>query len=127
VLTEIFGDVIIIGGGFLTVLAEVLELGTEVGLELATGLIRSGVDGLFAGDSDLIELVVVVVAEVLTLLFFLFTIFAEMLTEVLTEVLRGFLFDLELLSGFMSKRFSSFSNLLFCFACVRGLFPVRIP
>jgi hypothetical protein len=38
VLTEIFGDVIVIVGGLLTVFVGVLELGTEVGLELAGGL-----------------------------------------------------------------------------------------
>jgi hypothetical protein len=63
VLTKIFGDVIVVAGNLVTVFAGVLELGTEVALELVAGLSITIVDGLFGGDLDLTELVV-------TLLFF---------------------------------------------------------
>jgi hypothetical protein len=61
----------------------VLELGTEVGFELVTGLLIGGVDGLIRGDLDLTELVLAVVTEVSTLLFFLLVLLTEVRTEVL--------------------------------------------
>jgi hypothetical protein len=52
VVTGIFGDVLVAAGGLLIVLAGVVELGTEVCLELATGLLTSGIERLLTGDSD---------------------------------------------------------------------------
>jgi hypothetical protein len=42
------------------VLAAVVELGTEVGLELVARLMTSGVEGVLTDDLDVIELVVTV-------------------------------------------------------------------
>jgi hypothetical protein len=59
-----------VGTGLLTVLEEELKLGTEAGLELAVGMLISGVEGLFSGVIDLVELVVTIVIKELIILLF---------------------------------------------------------